>query len=458
MNPQAHSHYTSHPPQYQQDDGSGHRLSFSTRTVLCPEDGDAGRLMRGMGIAALVRIEKHRLGYRVHSLSGRGTYIVNIDSTPICSCPDFDMRQRPCKHIYAVLTVLQREEMKDGGVVETATVADTPQQGWSSYNAAQEHEQEHFAQLLRALCDTIEQPPRPQGAGRPRLPLSDMVFGSALKVYSTMSTRRAMTDMRNAQAAGMLDKTPSTASTWRCMEDPGLTPVLEHLIQTSALPLRAVEHDFAIDSTAFATSVYHRWFDHKWNKMIKEATWVKAHALCGVKTNIITVAEATAGESADSKRFAPFVEATARHFSIHEVSADKAYLSKNNLLTVEAVGGIAYIPFKSNSNPTNGHHKRDTLWERAYHFYHLNRAEFLQHYHKRSNVETTFAMVKAKFGPSVRSKMPSAQVNEVLLKFLCHNIAVLIHSAYELGVEPVFAMSGGDVILGASEQTFPVRS
>ena len=49
-------------------------------------------------------------------------------------------------------------------------------------------------------------------------------------------------------------------------------------------------------------------------------------------------------------------------------------------------------------------------------------------------------MVKAKFGASVRSKMPSAQVNEVLLKFLCHNVVVLIQSAYELGIEPVFAL------------------
>ena len=62
---------------------------------------------------------------------------------------------------------------------------------------------------------------------------------------------------------------------------------------------------------------------------------------------------------------------------------------------------------------------------------------FLAHYHKRSNVETTFHMVKAKFGPSVRSKSPTAQVNEVLLKLLCHNVCVLIQVAYDLGVEPL---------------------
>jgi transposase len=64
--------------------------------------------------------------------------------------------------------------------------------------------------------------------------------------------------------------------------------------------------------------------------------------------------------------------------------------------------------------------------------------EFLAHYHQRSNVESTFSMVKRKFGSSVRAKTFSAQVNEVLLKCLCHNLAVLVHAIHELGVDPAF--------------------
>jgi hypothetical protein len=62
----------------------------------------------------------------------------------------------------------------------------------------------------------------------------------------------------------------------------------------------------------------------------------------------------------------------------------------------------------------------------------------MQHYHKRSNVETVYSMIKTKFGGMVRSKTPVAQVNEVLCKILCHNICVLIQSMYELGIEPMF--------------------
>ena len=73
-----------------------------------------------------------------------------------------------------------------------------------------------------------------------------------------------------------------------------------------------------------------------------------------------------------------------------------------------------------------------------WHFYNFNQEQFMAHYHKRSNVETTFSMIKAKFGTSVRAKTPIAQVNEVLCKVLCHNICVLIQSIYELGLEPTF--------------------
>jgi len=59
-------------------------------------------------------------------------------------------------------------------------------------------------------------------------------------------------------------------------------------------------------------------------------------------------------------------------------------------------------------------------------------------FHKRSNVESTFSIIKAKFGASVRSKMPVAQMNEVLCKVICHNLCVLVQSIYELGIAPTF--------------------
>lgn len=75
-------------------------------------------------------------------------------------------------------------------------------------------------------------------------------------------------------------------------------------------------------------------------------------------------------------------------------------------------------------------------------FRQFHRSEFLAHYHQRSNAESTMWMIKSKFGAFVRSKNPTAQVNEVLCKVLCRNIVVLIASMYELGIDPSFGREG----------------
>jgi hypothetical protein len=70
--------------------------------------------------------------------------------------------------------------------------------------------------------------------------------------------------------------------------------------------------------------------------------------------------------------------------------------------------------------------------------YSFHKDEFLKQYHKRSNVESTFSMVKRKFSDYLRSKSDAGMVNETLCKILCHNICCLIQSMYELKVDPVF--------------------
>jgi hypothetical protein len=70
--------------------------------------------------------------------------------------------------------------------------------------------------------------------------------------------------------------------------------------------------------------------------------------------------------------------------------------------------------------------------------YLANKDSYWQKYHARSNVESTFSAIKAKFGDSVRSKTDVAKANEALCKILLHNLTCLIMSQVELGIEPVF--------------------
>jgi transposase len=393
---------------------------------------------RGLAIANSNTVKKNKLGWQVPSQSNNGAYIVDLDhGEPFCTCQYFEAEHKKCQHIFAVEFIVQRETKPDGTITETKTVRITYTQEWAAYNAAQTHEQEKFVILLRDLCNGIPQPE--YRFGRPRLPLSDIVFSAVYKAYSTMSSRRFMTDLREAEANGLVSKSPSLTSGFRSLENPELTPLLKALIEQSASPLKAIETDFAVDSSGFSTSTYARWFDHKWGKVRSHQNWVKTHLMCGVKTHVVTSVEVTPYQSADTTQFPALVAQTAKTFDINEVSADKAYSDRRNLHAVQAVGGTAFIPFKVNSTGMGDHHhKFDGLWNRMWHFYNFNQEVFFQHYHKRSNVESTFSMIKAKFGASVRAKTPIAQVNEVLCKVLCHNICCLIQSIYELGLEPTF--------------------
>jgi hypothetical protein len=396
---------------------------------------------RGKQIAAAGKVRKNG-DYRwlVPSQSSAARYFVdlaNVDQ-PSCTCPDFEERQLPCKHIFAVAYVVVQEQNPDGSVTvtETVTVTTTKRktypQNWPAYNAAQTGEQDKFQELLRDLCSGIQEPVR-LGRGRPSLPLADAVFSAAFKVYSTVSGRRFMSDLRESHRRGLISRVPHYNSIFNYLEDEGLTPVLLELVRQSSLPLASVEVDFAVDSSGFGTSRYIRWFDHKYGKMMRRAQWVKAHIMCGVKTNIITAVEIGEERSGDSPVLPPLVNATAKAFTISEVSADAAYGGAANVATIAAHNGTPFIAFKRNATG-----KASGLYGQMFHYFMYRREDFLQHYHKRSNVESTFSMLKRKFGDALRSKTPTAMVNEALCKILCHNLVVLIHEMHELDLTPVF--------------------
>jgi len=309
-------------------------------------------------------------------------------------------------------------------------------QKWPEYNAAQVNEKTKFLRLLHELCQGVIEPPQP--LGRPRLPVADMLFCMALKVYTKFPARRSLSDLKVAYDLGFISRVPGYNTILNHFGMKELTRYLEQLITESSLPLKAVERDFAVDSTGFSTSTFGRYVDLRYGKadVIDRRKWIKVHLMCGVLTHIVTAAEVSKPNAGDSPFFKPLVEATDLNFDIREVSADKAYSSLANLRVVVAKKGTPFIAWKVNAKAE--HSSGDPLWTRMYHFYAYNEAWFNKHYHKRSNVETTFSMIKEKFGARLLSKTEVAQVNEVLCKVLCHNICVVIQSMYELGIEPVF--------------------
>ncbi len=159
-------------------------------------------------------------------------------------------------------------------------------------------------------------------------------------------------------------------------------------MSVSSLPLKAVETDFAVDSSGFSTCRFVRWYNKKYGREIDNREWVKVHLMCGVQTHIVSSVEVSGWAANDTTYFAPLVQTTADNFRITDVSADKAYLSRANLELVERMGGPPFVPFKINSVEPHD----DSAWTRMYHYFAYNRETFLTHYHQRSNVETIFSM------------------------------------------------------------------
>lgn len=106
-------------------------------------------------------VKRDAKGWIVPSQTGFGEY--RVAPTPIvdgipntggwgCSCPDFALRGRSCKHVLAVEIVIRRETMDTDGAVVTEQVKVTYTQAWSAYNAAQCAEGDLFLPDCSPTC------------------------------------------------------------------------------------------------------------------------------------------------------------------------------------------------------------------------------------------------------------------------------------------------------------------
>jgi transposase len=392
----------------------------------------------------------------VPSQSGKPRHSVMLDGDkPTCDCDDFELRQLPCKHILAVQMMLEREKQ---GILLPNPPCEPPKlkrptypQKWTEYNLAQTNEKDYFQCLLSDLCRVVPDLPAAK-TGRKRIPLADALFAAIFKVYSTLSARRFMCDLDEAHRRGHIGQVPHFNSVLGILGNPAVKPILFDLIRQSALPLREVETDFAVDSSGFLTTRYVRWFDVKYGSTKQQAEWMKVHIISGVRTNVIAAVEILDKRAGDSPRLPPLVRAAAQGFRVAEVSVDAAYGSRENFDAVADVGGTLYAAFRSNTTGGVG-----GLFEKMFHQFCLHREDYLKHFHKRSNVETTFSMVKRKFGDSLRSKTDTALVNETLAKLLAHNLVCVIHEMYELGIDPTFGTVPADTPRGVLPFIRPAR-
>ena len=375
-------------------------------------------------------------GFAVRSQNSKKYYFV--DNNGACNCPDCQFNgTKICKHSYAVKFYLGIE--KADGTVEKVKL--TYRQAWGAYNQAQQVEIKMFDELLKDLVADIAEPE--YCFGRPTLSIKDTAFCVVQKVYSQLSSRRAKSLFNKALEAEQVKHSPYFNVVSAFLNKETTTPLLQELLKKTAEPLKAVESKFAIDSSGFRTTRFTEYCRDK-HGVTKKHEYIKVHICCGTKTNIITGAVITKSEgegTGDSTQLPELVEQTSQNFNVKEYSADKAYSSRENLQLIANKNATPFIPFRNNAKPRAG---GVPIWKRMFHYFNLHQDEFMEHYHARSNVETTFFMVKAKLGDSVKSKNFTAQKNELLCKLIAHNIIVLIQEIHELGIQVNFCTKSSE--------------
>lgn len=308
-------------------------------------------------------------------------------------------------------------------------------QQWSIYEKACSQEKLMFLKILKDAVDYLNIENSYKGNGRPPAYYDDIVKSICIKAYSNYSSWRAESDLKIARAMGIIDFVPRRSTLNKYMQNEMVTGMLHKLYKIIAEPLSLVEVYFCADATGIGKAYGNQhWIKvrHTKEEMKQARDYKKLHIVSGVKTNIICSAKITEGNRHESPYFKSLIDDTAKIFDVKEVSADAGYLSKDNVKAVSDIGAVPYIMPKKNVNvPSKG---RASAWGGMLRLWKNYQMFFAEHYHKRSNVESTFSALKRKFGGFCRCKKPESQENEILAKIVCFNASVLAEAllSYDL--------------------------
>ncbi len=147
----------------------------------------------------------------------------------------------------------------------------------------------------------------------------DGLFAAVLKVFSEKSARRFNGELEEARERGLIEQVPHFTSVLNVFDKEEVTPLLKSMIETTSLPLQAIESDFAIDSTGFSTTTYNQWLVNKHGAPKRYAKFVKAHFCTGVKTNVVATVEIDHEHANDTLFLSPLTKRTAEiGFSIEK--------------------------------------------------------------------------------------------------------------------------------------------
>lgn len=299
-------------------------------------------------------------------------------------------------------------------------------QDWPTYTRARSQEKLMFFKILKNAVDHLQIEEGYNGNGRPKVDYSDILKSLCIKSYHNYSQWSLESELKIAKAMGIINHVYKKSTLNKYMQDEKITKLLHKLYKLIAEPLADVELYFSIDATGISNAYGNvRWrsIRHTKQEKKKRREYSKLHILSGNKTNVICSAIVTKGAANDSPHLKKLLLDSVKKFNIREISADAGYLSKKNTKLIARVGAVPYIMGKKNINISST--GIITPWVGMLRLWKHHQMFFAEHYHQRSNIESTFSALKRKFNDFCRCKKPESQENEILCKIVCYNSCVL---------------------------------
>ena len=291
------------------------------------------REQRGLAIAATLqnRQERRRLAgpvpERERQVSSPSRRRGAAAPARISSCGS-----TTCKHIYAVEFTIEREVHGDGSetLTKTMTITEkvTYKQNWPAYNdAAVPREGPVSTSAERPLLRYAGTDPQRQTRTEAPCGQGCDLFAMAYKVYSTFSSRRFSTDLREAHRQGYMSACHRRPQGQCVPRKPRVhaDPQVTHRPERPAPRDRRKRLRYR-QQRVFGSNRFERWFDHKYGVTRQKCVWVKTH-ICLRRENERGHGRSDSGQG---RGRLPAVrsagQGNARRVStIGEVSADKAY-------------------------------------------------------------------------------------------------------------------------------------
>ena len=310
----------------------------------------------------------------------------------------------------------------------------TYSQDWRIYYQACRTEKLMFLRIIKDAVDYLAIEKNYCGNGRPAAFFSDIIKSICIKSYHNLSTWRLESELRMAKSMGIIDNVYKKSCISKYMNSKEVVEFLNELYKIIAEPLIPIETQYAIDATGIANAYKSKkWIDVKFDKQ-EHKSYNKLHILSGTLSNIIAAAKVTEGIKHESPFLKDLVN-DAKRFKMKEVSADPGYLSRKNCDIISSAGAVPYILPKKN---TTAYSKGAFAWNRMINMWRKHQMLFASHYHRRSNVESTFGSIKRKWGDFCRCKLINTQQSEILSRIVCHNASVLSESMLSNDLKPVF--------------------